>query len=216
MLNAVIFDLDGVICSTDEYHYEAWKAIADQIGVPFDRTVNNRLRGVSRMDSLDIILEQYPGQLSAAEKETLAEQKNELYKKLLMQMGPQDLTAEVRETLDTLRRKKMLLAIGSSSKNTPLILRQLGLEGYFDAVADGNQITHSKPNPEVFLLAAQLLGMKPENCLVVEDALAGAQAAHAGGMEAACVGDAARAGAGDYNLKCFSQLVTTVEKIEEQ
>lgn len=216
MLKAVIFDLDGVICSTDEYHYEAWKAIADQIGVPFDRTVNNRLRGVSRMDSLDIILEQYPGQLSAAEKEALAEQKNELYKKLLMRMGPQDLTAEVRETLDTLRRKGLLLAIGSSSKNTPLILRQLGLEGYFDAVADGNQITHSKPNPEVFLLAAQLLGMKPENCLVVEDALAGAQAAHAGRMEAACVGDAARAGAGDYNLKRFSQLVTTVEKIEEQ
>lgn len=162
-IEAVIFDLDGVICSTDEYHYEAWKSIADSIGVPFDRTVNNRLRGISRMNSLEIILERYPGQLSQAEKEALAEQKNEQYKTLLMQMGQKDLSADTKDTLDTLRKAGYLLAIGSSSKNTPLILRQIGLEGFFDAVADGNQITHSKPDPEVFLLAAQLLGVKRKN-----------------------------------------------------
>lgn len=213
-LKAVIFDLDGVICSTDEYHYEAWKSIADSIEVPFDRTVNNRLRGVSRMDSLEIILEQYPGQFSQAEKEALAEQKNELYKSLLMQMSRKDLSADTKATLETLRKAGYLLAIGSSSKNTPLILRQIGLEGFFDAVADGNQITHSKPDPEVFLLAAQLLGVKPEECLVVEDAVAGAQAAHAGNMLAACVGDASVVGAGDYNMRFVSQLVSVLKEIE--
>ena len=145
-IKAVIFDLDGVICSTDEYHYKAWKSIADSIGAPFDRTVNNRLRGVSRMNSLEIILERYPGQFSQAEKEALAEQ-NELYKSLLMQMSHKDLSADTKAILETLRKAGYLLAIGSSSKNTPLILRQIGLEGFFDAVADGNQITHSKPDP---------------------------------------------------------------------
>lgn len=213
-IEAVIFDLDGVICSTDEYHYEAWKSIADSIGVPFDRTVNNRLRGISRMNSLEIILERYPGQLSQAEKEALAEQKNEQYKTLLMQMGQKDLSADTKDTLETLRKAGYLLAIGSSSKNTPLILRQIGLEGFFDAVADGNQITHSKPDPEVFLLAAQLLGVKPEECLVVEDAVSGAQAAHAGNMLAACVGDASVVGAGDYNMRFVSQLVSVLKEIE--
>lgn len=213
-IKAVIFDLDGVICSTDEYHYEAWKSIADSIGVLFDRTVNNRLRGISRMNSLEIILEQYPGQFSQAEKEALAEQKNELYKSLLMQMSRKDLSADTKAILETLRKAGYLLAIGSSSKNTPLILRQIGLEGFFDAVADGNQITHSKPAPEVFLLAAQLLGVKPEECLVVEDAVAGAQAAHAGNMLAACVGDASAAGAGDYNMCAVSQLVSVLKEIE--
>lgn len=203
-----------MICSTDEYHYEAWKSIADSIGVPFDRTVNNRLRGISRMNSLEIILERYPGQLSQAEKEALAEQKNEQYKTLLMQMGQKDLSADTKDTLDTLRKAGYLLAIGSSSKNTPLILRQIGLEGFFDAVADGNQITHSKPDPEVFLLAAQLLGVKPEECLVVEDAVSGCASRPCGNMLAACVGDASVVGAGDYNMRFVSQLVSVLKEIE--
>ena len=205
--DAVIFDLDGVICYTDEYHYQAWKAMADEIGVYFDRTINNRLRGVSRMDSLDIILEKSTVSFSPAEKEELADEKNELYKKFLRRMTPADLSREVKETLDQLRSKGYLLAIGSSSKNTPLILQQIGLADYFDAVSDGNNITHSKPDPEVFLKAAQMLQMAPERCLVVEDAVSGAQAAHAGGMKAACVGDAARAGAGDYLLQSVADLV---------
>ena len=130
---------------------------ADSIGVPFDRTVNNRLRGVSRMASLDIILEQSPCPFSQAEKDALADQKNELYKQFLAEMTPADLPSEVKETLDTLRKMGYLLAIGSSSKNTPFILQQIGLAGFFDAISDGNSITHSKPDPEVFVKSAQML-----------------------------------------------------------
>lgn len=205
--DAVIFDLDGVICYTDEYHYQAWKAMADSIGVYFDREINNRLRGVSRMASLEIVLERASGEFSLAEKEELADQKNELYKKLLANMSPADLSDEVKSTLDELRRRGYWLAIGSSSKNTPFILRQIGLGDYFDAVSDGNNITRSKPDPEVFEKAAQMLCMEPKRCLVVEDAVSGAEAAHRGGMKAACVGDASRAKAGDYNLKSVKDLL---------
>ncbi len=207
---AIIFDLDGVICFTDEYHYLAWKATADSIGVPFDRTVNNRLRGVSRMESLDIILEKCAHPLSTAEKEVLAEQKNRKYQDYLREMTPDDLPAEVKETLDGLRKKGLRLAIGSSSKNTPLILHQIGLDGFFDAVADGNGVKRSKPAPDVFLLAAELLGIAPADCLVVEDAVSGAQAAHAAGMKAACVGDASRNHAGDYNMNSVRELLKLV------
>ncbi len=205
--DAVIFDLDGVICYTDEYHYQAWKAMADSIGVSFDREINNRLRGVSRMASLDIVLEKYHGELSEAEKEELADQKNEIYKKLLAQMSPADLSDEVKSTLDELRRRGYQLAIGSSSRNAPFILRQIGLGEYFDAVSDGNNITRSKPDPEVFEKAAKMLWVGAKRCLVVEDAVSGAEAAHKGGMKAACVGDASRAGAGDYNMKTVKDLL---------
>lgn len=204
---AVIFDLDGVICSTDEYHYQAWKRLADELGVPFDRSTNNRLRGVSRMASLEIVLEPYAEPLAEAEKLVLAEQKNEIYKSLLAGMGPEELSPDVKRTLDRLRERGLLLAIGSSSRNTPFILRQLGLADYFDAVSDGNNITNSKPDPEVFLKAAQMLNLEPKDCLVVEDAIAGAEAAHRGGMQAACVGDAAKAKAGDYNLRSVEELL---------
>ena len=211
---AVIFDLDGVICYTDEYHYLAWQAVADSIGVPFDRTVNNRLRGVSRMESLDIILEKYSGTLSQAEKEALAEQKNELYKKYLQQMSPADLSEEVSTTLNLLDELGLKLAIGSSSKNAPFILQQIGLGGYFDAVSDGNNITRSKPDPEVFIKAAQMLCLAPRDCLVVEDAVSGAQAGHAGGFRVACLGDASNAKACDYNLAEFSELPGVVGEKE--
>ncbi len=210
MLNtfdAVIFDLDGVICSTDEYHYLAWKAMADGIGVYFDRTINNRLRGISRMASLDIILENCPERFSPEEKEALASRKNELYREYLTEMTPRDLPAEVKATLLKLRNRGYRLAIGSSSKNTPLILRRIGLEGFFDAVSDGNNIKHSKPDPEVFLKAAEMLGVSPEKCLVVEDAVSGAEAAHRGKMKAACVGDASKAGAGDWNMQSVEELL---------
>lgn len=208
--DAVIFDLDGVICYTDEYHYQAWKAMADELGVYFDREINNRLRGVSRMASLEIVLERYDGELSQAEKEVLAEEKNERYRSLLNNMSPTDLSDEVRQTLDTLRSRGCRLAIGSSSRNTPFILHQIGLDGFFDAVSDGNNISRSKPDPEVFLKAAQMLDIEPARCLVVEDAVSGAEAAHRGGMKAACVGDASRAGAGDYNMKSVKDLLEIV------
>jgi len=209
----IIFDLDGVICFTDEYHYRAWKAMADSMGIPFDRTINNRLRGVSRMASLDIILEKYQGPaLSLEQKEELARQKNEIYRESLGEMSTADLSDEVKETLDGLRALGLKLAIGSSSKNTPFILGQIGLRGYFDAVSDGNNITRSKPDPEVFVKAAGMLGIAPEYCLVVEDAVSGAEAGHAGGMKVACLGDAAQNGAGDWNMRSIRELLDIVKE----
>ena len=187
----VIFDLDGVICSTDRYHYLAWKRIADRLGIPFDERINGRLRGVSRMDSLNIILEGYEGSLTQAKKEALAEEKNALYRASLADMSPDDLPQDVRRTLDALRAAGLRLAIGSSSRNTRFILERLGLADFFDAVSDGTNITRSKPDPQVFLMAADFLSLPPARCLVVEDAQSGIAAAKAGGFDSAGVGDAA-------------------------
>lgn len=203
---AIIFDLDGVICHTDKYHYLAWKQVADELNIYFDETINNRLRGVSRMESFEIILERYDGVMSEQDKITYAARKNEVYKELLKNMSPTDLSDEVKTTLYALRSQGHKLAIGSSSKNAGFILNQLGLGDYFDAVSDGNNITNSKPDPEVFVKAAQFVGEKPEDCLVVEDAEAGLQAAIAGGMECAAIGDAASCGLATWNLNTFSDL----------
>lgn len=202
----IIFDLDGVICSTDEYHYLAWKALANRLELPFDRKINNRLRGVSRMESLEIILEHSDKEYSAAEKSTYAEEKNTIYRRLLCQMSQADLTDEVKETLLALRKKGMKLAIGSSSKNAPFILERIGLNGFFDAVADGNCITHSKPHPEVFLKAADMLDLSPTECLVVEDAHAGVEAACAGGFDCAAIGDANDDPRAKWHLNVFGEL----------
>lgn len=208
----VIFDLDGVICHTDEYHYQAWKVLADKLDTYFDREINNRLRGVSRMDSLEIVLERYTGEsLSQERKVELATEKNEIYRQLLAQMSPKDLSAEVADTLNKLREMGLKLAIGSSSKNAPFILERIGLGSFFDAISDGNNITKSKPDPEVFLKAAEFLGLTPETCLVVEDAEAGVDAAIAGGMDAAAIGDAVGCGKGTYNLTTFSDLLEAVK-----
>ena len=207
----VIFDLDGVICSTDHYHYLAWKALADRLGAYFDETINNRLRGVSRMASLEIVLERYDGKLSEEEKLAAAEEKNNTYRELLKQMSPADLSPEVKDTLDKLRAKGLLLGIGSSSKNTKFILSQIGLGDFFDKISDGTNITRSKPDPEVFLKAAEFLGLEPKDCLVVEDAKAGVQAALAAGMDAAAIGDATSCGLATYNLSHFSDLLNCVE-----
>lgn len=209
---AVIFDLDGVICSTDTYHYQAWKAIADELEIPFDETINHRLRGVSRMESFEIILEKYDKEMSQEEKVSWTEKKNEIYKELLKNMSPADLSEEVKSTLNALREKGLLLAIGSSSKNAGFILGQLGLGEYFDAVSDGNNITKSKPDPEVFVKAAQFIGKEPGVCLVVEDAKAGVEAAKAGGMDCAAIGDAVKCGMAEHNLSTFSDLLQVVQE----
>ena len=204
----IIFDLDGVICFTDHYHYLAWKALADSLHIPFDEKKNDRLRGVSRMASLAIVLEEYHGPaLSEAEKTALADKKNSIYRELLQTMTPQDLSDEVRDTLHALRAKGLRLAIGSSSKNTPLILERIGLDGFFDAVSDGNNITRSKPDPQVFLMAADMLKLDPSVCLVVEDAVAGLQAAAAGGFDSAGLGPAAQSGQATYSLRTFRDLL---------
>lgn len=210
-IKALIFDLDGVLVFTDHLHYLAWKEMADEIGVYFDERINERLRGVSRMASLDIILENYHGKtLGQKEKEKLAEKKNEIYKKLLETMRPEDVAKEVRDTLQILREKGYLLAIGSSSKNAKFILKKVGLQGAFDAISDGTNITRSKPDPEVFVKAAEFLEVEPEDCMVVEDAHAGIDAAKAGGMYAAGIGGAATYEKTDISLETFADLLKYV------
>ncbi|MGM9564219.1 MAG: beta-phosphoglucomutase [Faecousia sp.] len=206
-MKGIIFDLDGVIVSTDEQHYLGWQALADRLGIPFSRAVNDRFRGVSRMACMDILEELGGKHYTQQEKAAYADWKNEYYRKLLRRLSPTDLSGEVKATLDALREGGLKLAIGSSSKNAGFILERLGLEGYFDAVADGTMISRSKPDPEVFLTAARLLDLTPGDCLVVEDAVAGVEAAHAGGMKAAAVGDAAEKNCGDYILQRFSDLL---------
>ena len=204
---AVIFDLDGVICHTDKYHYQAWKVLADQLDIYFDESINNRLRGVSRMESLEIILERYSGkELTEAKKQQLASDKNDIYRRLLSIMSPADLSSSVRTVLERLRAAGLKLAIGSSSKNARFILGRIGLDGYFDAISDGNNIINSKPDPEVFLKAAEYLHLAPEVCIVVEDAEAGVEAARRAGMPVITIGDAAHQGKGDFQIREFAEL----------
>ena len=202
----IIFDLDGVLLSTDEYHYLAWKALADRLGIPFDRERNGLLRGVSRMESLEILLGKRGEAFSAEEKQALAAEKNTRYRELLSRLTPADVSGEVRRTLEELRALGLKLAVGSSSKNTPYILERVGLQDFFDAVADGNCITHSKPHPEVFLKAAEGIGLPPAACLVVEDAHAGVAAAAAGGFDCAAMGDAREDPGARWHLVTFSDL----------
>lgn len=209
-MNAVIFDLDGVICYTDRYHFQAWKEMADEIGVYFDETINQRLRGVSRMDSLNIILERSNQTYTDEQKEELAAKKNAIYVKLLGKMSPADLSDEVRITLDALRAKGLKLVIGSSSKNTKMILKQIGLGDYFDAISDGTNIVRSKPDPEVFLKAAKFVSEKPEDCLIVEDAMAGIDAAVSGGFRSAGLGEAALHKQVTYPIESFRDLLRLV------
>lgn len=206
-LRGIIFDLDGVIVSTDEQHYLGWQALADRLGIPFSREVNSRFRGVSRMACMNILEELGGKHYTDSEKIAYADWKNEYYRELLDQMSPADLSQEVRSTLDALRARGLKLAVGSSSKNAKFILQRIGLSDYFDAVSDGTNISRSKPDPEVFLKAAEYLGLAPSDCLVVEDAVSGVEAAHAGGMKAATVGDAAGRGCGDFILSRFADLL---------
>lgn len=210
MVKGVIFDLDGVICSTDEYHYLAWKSLADKEGIPFDRTTNNLLRGVSRMASLEIILKKATKTYSEQEKAAMAEYKNDLYREYLKQMTPSDLDVKVLSCLRKLKEAGIRIAIGSSSKNTKTILANLGIIDEFDAIADGNDIARSKPDPEVFLVAAKRLGLHPEECVVVEDAYSGIEAAKKGGFIAIGIGDASSDPRADYSIAEFDEILKIV------
>ena len=155
MIDSIIFDLDGVITSTDEYHYLAWKEIADKLNIKFDREFNKKFLGISRIECVNILLQNYIRKVDDDFKRKIAEEKNELYKNLLQNMTSDFVSEDVKSTLNILKKKNYKLAIGSSSKNTPLILEKIGYSNFFDVVADGNQIKNSKPDPEVFLLAAK-------------------------------------------------------------
>jgi len=189
-IQAVIFDLDGVIVSTDEFHFLAWKQLADAEGIPFTREDNERLRGVSRMESLDILLEKSTREYSDVEKEEMATHKNTIYRESLKALSPADILPGVAGVLKGLREYGIKIAIGSSSKNAGPILVAIGLDKTFDAVVDGTHISKSKPDPEVFTLAGKQLGVPPDQCLVVEDADAGVDAGIAAGMPVLAVGSA--------------------------
>jgi len=187
---ACIFDLDGVIVDTAMYHFLAWKRLADQLGIPFTKEDNERLKGVSRMASLEIILEIGGRKLSDDRKQEYAMLKNKWYIDYISKMTSNEILPGSLRFINELRDANIRVAIGSASKNTPLILKQVGILDLFDAVADGNNVRNAKPDPEVFNKAASMLGIKPENCVVFEDAIAGVQAALNAGMMCIGVGSA--------------------------
>jgi len=206
----IIFDLDGVLVFTDEYHYVAWKAVADSIGIALDETINNRLRGVSRMESLEIILSYSDCKFTDAEKRTFALDKNEIYKGYLNNLKPESISSETLQMLDTLKAMGKKMAIGSSSKNAEFILDKTDITHYFSAIVGGNSITKTKPDPEVFLLAAKLLSSDSKDCLVVEDAHAGIEAACAGGFDCVGIGDAYNSNFATYRVKNISEILDIV------
>lgn len=202
-IKAVIFDLDGVIVTTDDCHYTAWKKMADDEGIYFDRKINERLRGVSRMQSLEIVLEKSDKAYTEQEKLALAAKKNAYYVDLIQKLTPHDVLGGVMKNLETLKEHGIKIAIGSSSKNTPIILNRIGLADYFDAVSDGNNIKNSKPDPEVFIKAAEMLNIAPENCMIVEDADAGIEAGRRAGMKTFALGNATDA---DFYAKSLENV----------
>ena len=185
-LQACIFDLDGVIVDTAKYHFLAWKRLADHLGIHFSEEDNELLKGVSRMDSLEIILNIGKMKLSEDQKHEFAMLKNKWYVDYISRMTPDEILPGSLEFINELRNADIRVAIGSASKNTPMILERVGIKRLFDAVADGNIVSKAKPDPEVFLKAAEMVGIAPGNCIVFEDAIAGVQAALNAGMK--CIG----------------------------
>lgn len=186
MIKACIFDLDGVIVDTARYHYLAWKRLATELGVDLTLEDNERLKGVSRGRSLDIILELGGISLGELEKERLANKKNTWFVDYIERMAPEEIFPGVKSLMRGMREQGIKLALASSSKNAKTVVQLLHIRDEFDAIVDGTMITHTKPHPEIFLMAAQMLGVEPANCVVFEDAEAGIEAAIAAGMK--CVG----------------------------
>ena len=191
MIQAVLFDLEGVLVTTDAGHYRAWKQMADEQGLPFDEEVYAKLRGSGRMDALDIILKAAHRQYSPAEKFALTARKNDLYMNQIAVLTSEALMPGALDTLRALREIGAKVAVVSSSQNCIAILKKMGIWRLMDAVVDGSDVAHPEPDPEGYLLAAHKLGVKPENCLVVEDTVNGIAAAHAAGMYSLSVGEAA-------------------------
>ena len=207
MIKGVIFDLDGVLVSTDEMHYQAWKRLAQELHITgFTREDNRRQRGVSRMASLEIVLEKADRTYSEGEKIELAERKNGYYLELLEEMDESSVLENVKDVLEKLKNGGLLLAVGSASKNAPVILEKTGLMPYFDKISCGLDTTKSKPDPEVFLVAAKKLGLPPEECLVVEDSAAGIEAAAAGGMKSLGVGPFYQSLHADYEAPALCKV----------
>lgn len=207
MANAVIFDLDGVLCYTDRLHYIAWKKVCDEYDLDFDEEENQKLRGVSRLDCVDIILSDQKKLYDNFNKTEFATRKNSEYKKLLSTLSSKDIAPGAIETLIELRKRKNRLAVGSSSRNALQILEQLDMDRYFDAVVDGSVLTKSKPAPEVFIRAADRLNVLCRDAVVVEDTVSGIDAAVSGGFITAGIGDALNSPFLDYRLNSISDLL---------
>lgn len=191
-IRAVVFDLDGVLTDTAEFHYRAWKALADEEGLAFDREMNEQLRGISRRASIAIILADR--KVDEGEVEAMMARKNALYLASLEQMGPDDTLPGAIEALEAARREGLRVALASSSRNARMVLDKLQLADRFDVIVDGNSVEHAKPAPDLFLRAAEDLQVSPCACLVVEDAASGVDAAVAAGMWVIGVGPADRVG----------------------
>jgi beta-phosphoglucomutase len=189
-MRAAIFDLDGVIVDTAKYHYLAWKRLANEMGFDFTETDNERLKGVSRTRSLEILLEIGGSTIDDAAKAKLADQKNSWYVDYISHMDVSEPLPGAAEYLQCIRAKNVKIALGSASKNAPLILERIGISSFFDAIVDGNKVSKAKPDPEVFLRAAEELHIAPAECVAFEDAEAGIEAAHRAGMSAVGIGNA--------------------------
>ncbi len=203
MIRACIFDLDGVVVYTDHFHFLAWKSLSDAHGWRFSESLNNRLRGVSRLDSLQIILDENSVILTAEEKTILANRKNDEYRELLGTIDESSLVPGAIPFITGLRTRGIRIGLGSSSKNADTVLSALGITGLFDAIVTGNDIEHSKPHPQIFQVAARRLDVTPSECVVFEDAESGIEAALAAGMVAVGFGDETALGnahlvVGDY------------------
>jgi len=203
---AVIFDLDGVIVDTAKYHFIAWQEIARQLGINFTEKDNEKLKGVSRVKSLDIILELGNKELSQAEKDALLEAKNNRYLFLISKMNEDEMLRGIKKLLNDLQNAGMPFALGSASKNARRILNALGITEMFTAIVDGNDVTKAKPDPEVFTTAADKLGMPFKQCIVVEDSQAGIEAAKNAGMKVIGIGDKNNLEKADFVLPETGQL----------
>lgn len=207
MRRAFIFDLDGVITDTAKYHYLAWKELAAGLGYDFPEEQGERLKGVSRMQSLEIVLESCRGlKLTQEEKEGFAEQKNEIYLHMIEGLTSADILPGIEIFLEKIKREGNLTALGSASKSGGKILDKLGIMPLFDVVVDGNVIRKAKPDPEVFLKAAEMLDTDPRHCIVIEDAQAGVKAAKAGGMYCIGIGEERYLKEADLVLESTDQL----------
>jgi beta-phosphoglucomutase len=216
-VKACIFDLDGVIVDTAKYHYLAWKELAKGLGFDFSEKDNERLKGVSRMRSLDILLEIGKKNIDEETKYKYAEQKNNRYLEYILKMTPQEILPGVVNFLNHLREQNIKIALGSASKNAITILNQIKLKHYFDVIIDGTKVKNAKPNPEVFLKGAEQLNLKPEQCIVFEDAEAGVEAALNGGFYCIGIGNSEILGKADLVITNFNHiniehLITNINK----
>ncbi len=202
----VIFDLDGVIVDTAKYHFLAWKGLADELGFEFTETHNELLKGVSRVRSLEILLDIGNTELSDVKKQEYLVSKNEHYLEYITKMGPEEILQGAEALLDTLDDIGIKYVLGSASKNAPLILKQVGLYERFAGIVDGNSVSKAKPDPEVFLIGAQKLGITPEKCIVFEDAIAGVEAANAANMTSIGIGNAETLSEADFNFNNLTEI----------